>query len=92
MLHSGIVEPAIVQLQHSPHIQLNGATKRFEQKSRVTMTTTTKPNGLRSRWNTFRAYRHTMNELSSLTDRELADLGMSRQTIRSVAYQSHYEA
>ena len=32
-----------------------------------------------------RRFRHTMNELSALTDRELADIGISRHEIESVA-------
>ena len=35
-------------------------------------------------------YKRTVNELSSLTDRELADLGIHRGMIRSIAL-GHYE-
>lgn len=35
-------------------------------------------------------YKRTLNELNSLTDRELADLGLHRGMIRSVAL-GHYE-
>jgi uncharacterized protein YjiS (DUF1127 family) len=35
-----------------------------------------------------RVYRTTFNELSSLSNRELADLGMSRSQIRSVALET----
>lgn len=38
----------------------------------------------------YRVYRETMLELSSLEDRELADLGMSRATLRAVAYEAAY--
>ena len=35
-------------------------------------------------------YKRTLNELNSLTDRELADLGLHRGMIRSIAL-GHYE-
>lgn len=35
-----------------------------------------------------RVYRATFNELSSLSNRELADLGMSRSQIRSIALET----
>ncbi|WP_460274861.1 DUF1127 domain-containing protein [Celeribacter sp. ULVN23_4] len=38
----------------------------------------------------YRVYRETMLELSSLEDRDLADLGMSRATLRAVAYEAAY--
>lgn len=40
----------------------------------------------------FRLYRTTLDELNALSDRELADLGLSRLAIREVAYQSVYGA
>ncbi|WGW02319.1 DUF1127 domain-containing protein [Tropicibacter oceani] len=36
-------------------------------------------------------YKTTLRELSSLSDRELNDLGLSRSMIRRVAYQAAYE-
>lgn len=39
----------------------------------------------------FRLYRQTVNELSSLTSRELADLGLNRSMIKRIAYQAAYE-
>lgn len=38
----------------------------------------------------FRRSQQTINELSALNDRELADLGISRSQIRSIARQSVY--
>ena len=35
-----------------------------------------------------RVYRKTLNELSALSNRELADLGLSRSELRHVAWQS----
>lgn len=47
---------------------------------------------LRNRIARRRIYRQTFRELSTLTSRELADLGLSRSEIRRVAYQAAYEA
>lgn len=45
--------------------------------------------GLRSalagRYAKYKVYRNTMNELSALTDRDLADLGINRSMISSIA-------
>ena len=38
----------------------------------------------------YRVYRTTVNELSTLSNKELADLGLSRSGIRSVAYNVAY--
>lgn len=35
-------------------------------------------------------YRQTFNELAGLSDRELADLGIARSSIRRLAYESAY--
>lgn len=40
----------------------------------------------------YRVYRETMLELSNLSDRELADLGLHRSNLRSVAYEAAYGA
>ena len=40
----------------------------------------------------YRLYRTTLDELDSLSDRELADLGLSRLSVRDVAYESVYGA
>lgn len=37
-----------------------------------------------------KVYRDTLRELEGLTDRDLADLGMHRANIKSVAYQAAY--
>jgi uncharacterized protein YjiS (DUF1127 family) len=39
----------------------------------------------------FRLYRQTVNKLSELSNRELADLGLNRSLIKRVAYQAAYE-
>lgn len=46
---------------------------------------------LSARFARFRLYRRTVNELSSLTARELADLGLHRSMIKRIAYQAAYE-
>ncbi|TNE69059.1 DUF1127 domain-containing protein [Celeribacter ethanolicus] len=38
----------------------------------------------------YRVYRETVLELSDLKDRDLADLGLSRASIRAVAYEAAY--
>jgi uncharacterized protein YjiS (DUF1127 family) len=40
----------------------------------------------------YRLYRQTLDELAALSDRELADLGLSRLQVREVAYESVYGA
>ena len=42
----------------------------------------------KSRLERNRRFRTTLNELNALSDRELADLGMSRAMLRSVAWES----
>ena len=43
----------------------------------------------RIRWNA--AYRETRRELERLSDRELADLGLARESIRAIASQAAYD-
>ncbi|KKL11090.1 hypothetical protein LCGC14_2549290 [marine sediment metagenome] len=38
----------------------------------------------------YRLYRRTLNELSALSNRELADLGVHRSAIRSIAHEAAY--
>ena len=46
----------------------------------------------RTRFAQYRVYRQTVRELSALSDRNLADLGLSRSMIRSVARETAYAA
>ncbi|MEN8889062.1 MAG: DUF1127 domain-containing protein [Celeribacter marinus] len=46
--------------------------------------------GLSERYARYNVYRETMNELSELSDRDLADLGLARSTIKSVAFEAAY--
>ena len=45
---------------------------------------------LRIKW--FATYRATYNELNALGDRELADLGLTRQALKAVSRQAAYDA
>lgn len=45
---------------------------------------------LRARWARWRLYRRTIRELSELNDMDLADIGMSRAGIRTVAWHAVY--
>lgn len=46
---------------------------------------------LGARYARYRVYRDTLAELQSLSERELADLGLSRSMLRRVAYHAAYE-
>lgn len=43
---------------------------------------------IKKHYTMYRRYRQTVSELSSLTDRDLADLGISRSDIRRIASES----
>lgn len=45
---------------------------------------------LAERYAQARVYRTTVSEMSDLTDRDLADLGISRSMIHSIAYDAAY--
>ena len=45
---------------------------------------------LRSDYAKWRVYRNTVSELSALSNRELADLGLSRAMISSIAHEAAY--
>ena len=47
--------------------------------------------GMSHRWSQYKTYRRTFEELDALTDRELADLGISRLQLRSIAYKAAYD-
>jgi len=47
--------------------------------------------GIAKKVSQYRVYRNTLSELQMLGDRELADLGLNRSVLRSVAYKSAYE-
>ncbi len=39
----------------------------------------------------YKTYRRTLDELEALSDREIADLGLSRSMLRAVAYKAAYD-
>ena len=45
---------------------------------------------LRQRFEAWKTYRNTVNELNALTNRELADLGLHRSGIRGIAMETAY--
>jgi uncharacterized protein YjiS (DUF1127 family) len=45
-------------------------------------------NHLQRRWDVYKTYRRTVEELELLSDRELNDVGISRYDIRGIARQS----
>jgi uncharacterized protein YjiS (DUF1127 family) len=47
---------------------------------------------LGARYARYKTYRRTLNELASLSNAELRDLGLCRAQIRSVAYEHVYDA
>ena len=48
-------------------------------------------NGLTKRFQRYRTYRQTLEELEALSDRELADLSISRGQVRGIAYRAAYD-
>lgn len=48
--------------------------------------------GIRKSLADYRLYRQTLTELDALSNRELRDLGLSRLSVRQVAYDSVYGA
>lgn len=46
--------------------------------------------GLRDNRRRYRMYRQTVRELTALTDRELADLGIHRSSISAIAMEAAY--
>ena len=45
---------------------------------------------MKARYAQYRVYRTTLNELQALSDRDLADLGLNRANIQSVAHEAAY--
>ncbi|MDP5217837.1 DUF1127 domain-containing protein [Ruegeria sp. 2205SS24-7] len=46
---------------------------------------------LKNRFEQYRLYRRTLSELSALSDRDLADLGIHRSMIRQIAMEASYD-
>lgn len=97
LLHSSIANPSIVQLQHSDKYGTQQHSIGQDQMASYAQTTSTNviERGLEtaSRWSDrtakwyarYRTYKTTLNELKTLSDRELNDLGMHRSQIRAIA-------
>ena len=95
MLHGSNSDSAIVQLQHLTDIAAN--TNAGTEVTRMafvsnTARTNTFVERMRSVWADFadyrakrRVFRETVAELSALSNRELADLGINRAEIRRIA-------
>ena len=47
--------------------------------------------GLTQRFERYKTYRRTLDELNSLSTRELADLGIHHSQIRAIAYRAAYD-
>lgn len=47
---------------------------------------------LSERYAQYRLYRRTLDELEALSTRELADLGLHKSALKSVAYEAAYKA
>ena len=70
---------AVLDLNHSNAIAGNGVIAKFVADIRETLARRA-------------LFRQTISELRELSDRELADLGVSRSSIRSIAYDAAYGA
>lgn len=46
---------------------------------------------IQARWSRYSVYRTTLTELQELTDRDLADLGINRSLIKSIAHEAAYD-
>lgn len=106
LLHSRNADPSIVHSQHFPQIYPNSETGQPKGHETMAYATdiTARSNSqfgawvtgmieaLRSRIARRRMFNRTYAELASLSNRELADLGLNRSIIRRVAWQAAYEA
>jgi len=61
---------------------------RYEAGFAARMIETVK--SLAARYEQRKIYRSTLNELQNLSARELADIGISRSMVRSIAYEAAY--
>lgn len=103
--HSGLADSTIVQLQQFPHFEINNDDNEIYQRLNATMATllNTTPMTLShaanagfigtlvARFKAYRVYRNSLNELRALSNRELADLGLSRSMIKRIALEAAYD-
>ncbi len=99
LLHSSIVDLAIVALQHLPKYGRQQSRHLLNQKEKTMAfyTETLKTPlfagvlaGVKTRLENYRVYRKTLNELQSLSVRELSDLGLNQSMLTSVAHEAAY--
>ena len=101
MLHSGIAEPSIVQLQHFSIFKLtkakheakkmayyNDVTHRSDLIERILTTAGRYLANAAERRAKYRIFKTTVRELDMLTNRELADLGLHRSELKRVAWEA----
>lgn len=74
----------VLKMAHA--VQVNGFQTRTAHNGEVFFAS------LRARFEQYRLYRQTVKELNELTNRELADLGLSRSGIRATAIEAVYGA
>ncbi len=106
-LHGSIERTAIVQMQHLPHLEVNETKYTQTNQGIIHMAYATHIhtgilNAPRARlaamFDTMRSglarrkiYNKTLAELQALGDRDLADLGLDRSMLHSIAYGAAYE-
>ena len=103
MAHSCIAASSIVQAQHSPILVATEASNSLRPATQKDETMTYASDilhgrdpwvelkaALAARWSRYSAYRATLSELSALSTKELADIGLNRSQIRSVAFEHAY--
>lgn len=103
---AALIPGGIVHLQHEAHLPCNGAGNGARDDTKVMkMAYVTGARGgsvgltdriagmareLADRWRRYRVFRETMRELEALSDRDLADLGIHRSQIASIAREAAY--
>ncbi len=99
LLHSSIENLSIVAVQHFPKYGTQQNSDLFYQKEKkMSFYTETLKTPLfagvfaelKTRFETYRVYRTTLNELQSLSARELTDLGLNQSMLESAAYEAAY--
>ncbi|WP_255449548.1 DUF1127 domain-containing protein [Shimia ponticola] len=103
-LHSGIAKAILVRMQHIPifDASADGPLTQTETNEMAYNSTLTASRfdvlarvqalfaDAKDAWARYALYRTTLNELQALSNRELADLGLSRANLGSIAYETAY--
>jgi len=102
MLHGGNSQSCVAKLRPTLHTKCINSPVDIEDRTMTTVTefNVTAPSfgaALTARWTALReqmakraVYRKTISELQSLTDRELADLGIHRSAIKGIAHEAAF--